>query len=240
MVVETYVAQKRLLLQEANENWRFVNITSSTVITRGPDGGVSKPATLAEVQTGDVAVAVSGADDNVARQVTLTYYEFAGEVAALAAGNLVFADGTVMRLRDNVEVLDANGEATDFSALPAGTRVVVRYDSSNRSVWEIRLPQAAAVKPADTPDGPPEIYVLGLVEPQTVFKAGDKITVQLRGTPKGEAMVNVGRVARDLALPEVRPGVYQAEVTLPTGPDVRSMAISGVLTKGNQRTGPYT
>lgn len=239
VVVEVYAAQKRLLLQEANENWRFVNIDNQTLISRGPGDGTLRPVTLAEVRPGDAAKVVVSAE-NVTRSLSLTYYEVEGEVAALAAGNLVLKDGTVMRLRDNVLVTDASGNLTDLAAVSAGTKVNVRYDSINRSVWEIRLPQAAVTPPVTTPTIRPEIFTLGLVEPRTVYKAGDKITLQLRGTPNGQVVVIVGRVARDLVLPEVRPGVYQVELTLPQGLDVRNVAITGVLTQGDQRTRPFT
>jgi hypothetical protein len=239
VVVEVYAAQNRLLLQEANENWRFVSVVNETVISRGPGEGPPKPVTLAAVRPGDVARVVVSAE-NVTRSLSLTYYEVEGEVAALAAGNLVLKDGTVMRLRDNVLVTDANGNPTDLSAIPAGTKVNVRYDSTNRSVWEIRLPQAAVTPPVTTPTTKPEIFTLGLVEPQTVFKAGDKITLQMRGTPNGQATVTVGRVSRDLVLAEVQPGVYQVALTLPEGPDVRNIAITGVLTQGDQRTRAFT
>jgi len=70
-------------------------------------------------------------------------------------------------------------------------------------------------QPPPTPPTPakPEIIVLGLLNDSPLFKAGDAVRVQLQGTPQGAATISLGRLFRDQPLQEVRPGMYQGQLS---------------------------
>lgn len=227
-----------VVLQPAdNAGLVSVQIARNTVLTRGPEGAQSLAATVADIRVGDYAQATL-AQGNVAFKIALTYGSTTGTVATLAGNTVVLSDGRAFRLSDQVRVTDANGRSIPLTSIGQNCQVQIIFDPRSKTVYELRTTAAAAVLPVQPVQAQPQIMTVGLVSPTTYFRRGDIMQLQLTGTPGGQATISLGpsgRIARDLLLQEVQPGVYQARVSVPQGPDVKSQPITGNLSLGGVR-----
>lgn len=237
-VVEIYkTANPAVLIQQADtEALRLLQLKPNVAITRGPDGQAAAAATLDDIQAGDFALATLE-ESGQTSQLALTYGQRAGKVAAVAGNTLLFDDGSTMALGGTVRVLGPSNETATLAQVTPGTQVEVRYHPQTRTVWQITLPTPAAPPPATPPAGEKvEIFALGVVNPAKVFKAGDEVTVQLQGTPGGQATATVsGQVVKGLALAEVQPGIYQGTFTVPDGLTAPASTLTGNLTKAGRK-----
>lgn len=217
------------------ENLRMLQLPPATPITRGPAGGTVVPVQAAQLQVGDLVQAQLDAEGRV-QQLAASYGEKTGKVAALAANTLLFEDGSAFSLSSNVRVAMADGSAASLQQVATGSEITARFQPMTRTVWLIEL-AATAAPPTATENV--EILTIGLSNPGTAFKAGDVLSIQLQGTPGGEASASIsGRVAQGVALPEAEPGVYRADVTVRAGVEAKGARLVGNLSKAGKRARP--
>lgn len=240
-VIQVIPSPAGLLLQAADTGGlQAVTVTATTVLTRGEAGAATQAAQMTDVRVGDYAVATL-AGGNTATSVVLTYATVTGKVAAIAANTLVLDDGTALRIADGVRVFDAAGATMPLASLGANTPAQLILEPRSRVIWEIRVAgPAAATPPGTTQPGQVQILTVGVLNNTLYFRRGDTMRLQLTGTPAGQATISVGRFQRDVALPEVQPGVYQANITLQGNQELRNQAIVGNLTVGNVKAQPVT
>lgn len=224
-----------VLQLSGTENLRLLQLPPGTSVTRGPAGGTPAPAEPAQLQVGDLVQAQLDAEGNV-QQLAASYGEMSGKVAAIAANTLLFEDGSALSLSSNVVVKTADGSAASLQQVTAGSEITARFQPMTRTVWQIDL--AATPTPPAAPETV-EILTIGLSNPGTAFRAGDVLSIQLQGTPGGEATATIsGRVAPSVTLPEVQPGVYRADFTVPAGVEAVGVRLVGNLTKDGKRARP--
>lgn len=225
-----------VVLQTAdNTGLLALQVSKDTVITRNPAGAEAAVATLADVRVGDYAQAVL-AQGNMAARVALTYGLATGKIIAIAGNTLVLDDGTAFRLSDQVRVCDAAGRPIPLTSVAQNTPAQIIFDPRSKMIWEVRTTAAGAVQPPTT--GQPQILTVGLLNNTCYFNRGDILQLQLTGTPGGQATISLGsagRLAQNLPLQEVQPGVYQAQVTVPDMADVRNQTITGNLSVAGVR-----
>jgi hypothetical protein len=216
-----------------SESLRMLQIGATTTLTRGPSGDDGQAAKAADLQVGDLLQGETDAKGMLTR-LAASYGEKAGKVVALAGNTLVFEDGTALTLSSNVNVLGPGNAPAALTAVTAGVQAVARYQPLSKLVWRITLP---APPPVITPPSTKvEILAVGITNPGTVFKGGDVLTIRLQGTAGGQAnAILSAKVANNLPLAEVTPGVYEAQFTVPTGLAVKAAKLTGNLTKGGKK-----
>lgn len=227
-----------VVLQTAdNTGLLAVSVNQSTVITRNPADAAPAAARFADVRVGDYAQAVL-AEGNVTVRLALTYGQATGRVVAITGNALVLDDGNAYRLSDQVRVTDLAGKPVPLTCLTQNTPVQIVFGPRSKVVWELHTTSAAPTVLLPLP-GPPQILTVGVLNNNTYFRRGDMLRLQITGTPGGQASISLGpggRLARDIPLQEVQPGLYQAQVVVPDVPDARSQAIVGNLSVGGVRT----
>lgn len=236
-VIQVIAAPAGLLLQTAAEGGlQAVQLGNNTVLLRGVQGGAAQPVPLTAARAGDyaeavLAPAVAGAQANLATRLTLTYGLAEGRIVAIAGNTIVLEDGSAFRLGENVRLADPDGQplAVPLTAIARSTPGQLYYEPNSKVVYELRV-AAAAAQPQ--PQQQPEILTVGLLNNASYFRRGDTLNLQLRGTPQGQARVSIERLAENLPLREVQPGVYQAAYRLETREDWAGLAVSGDLTVG--------
>ena len=228
-VVQVLANPPRVVLQGAAPGApRTIPVDEHTILTRNVQGSQAQPARLTDVRPGDYAEAVLVQGDPALR-IAFTYGQAAGKVVALTAGTLTLDDGSSYRLSDEVRVLDPAGKPASPETLVKNTTVEVIFTTRLRVAYEVRI-----TAPPPT-QGQPEIQGVVLLNKTVYFKRGDVVKLQLRGTPAGTATASIGRLVSDLPLPEVKPGVYQADYALAGRQSMRSQPVTGDLTVGGER-----
>ncbi|NPV45483.1 MAG: copper amine oxidase N-terminal domain-containing protein [Armatimonadetes bacterium] len=224
-----------VLQLSGSDNLRLLQLPPGTPLTRGPADGGAAPAQAADLQVGDLVQAQVDAEGKV-QQLAASYGEKTGKIAAVAANTLLFEDGSALSLSSNVRVSMADGSAASLQQVTAGSEVTARFQPMTRTIWQIELAAAPTPPPASEKV---EILTIGLSNPGTAFKSGDVLSIQLQGTPGGEASASISnRVAPSVALPEAEPGVYRADFTVPAGVEAKGLRLVGNLTKGGKRARP--
>jgi hypothetical protein len=99
-------------------------------------------------------------------------------------------------------------------ALPNGPGVILAAD------------QAAPVEPPVDVAVTVDSFTASVSTP---VKAGDKVSVTLKGTPGGKASTAIPGVLTDIPLPEERPGEYTGTLTIPKNVSVTGATIIGKL-----------
>jgi len=193
---------------------------------------------------GDYAQATLGAD-GAATLVDLTFGERTGTIAGISDNSVLLKDNTVFALSPTVVVRDGAGQQMALSSLAIGSQVLLRYQPSSRTVWEIKLPTPTQPPPTQPPPttpaaAQPKILVVGILNESPILKGGDALRVQLQGTPDGLATVTASRLFTNLEMAQVTPGLYQAEFPIPEGTNQRYVQLTGNLTINGVQAPPTT
>lgn len=160
---------------------------------------------------------------------TSTVVEVSGRIDAVTARAVVLEDGQAYALADDAQFY-LNGRAVPRQRLREGMEVTLRFSDANQVV-EVQA-QGLVGQP---PSGPAAVRISSLTHNATGgLSTGDTITVQLRGTPGGQAFFDIFGVAASVPMTEVATGLYQGSYVMRAGNTVSDAAIFGRLRVGGR------
>jgi len=226
-VVRVDVPNARLYVQRGDQVHTIV-ITPDTAITRtdtatGAGGAVS----LGEVRRGDVVQVTLDAQGR-AIVVRATTREIAGRIEAISGRTILLAGGQAFTLPDDA-VVTLDGRAVALSELRAGMEVRVRLNPQTNAVVEVIARAAVGAPP------PGQVRITSITHSaDRALRAGETITVTIRGTPGGQATFDIFGIAQGVAMREVSPGVYRGTYTIQPDDNVLSAGVFGHLRVGGQ------
>ncbi|MGH7418031.1 MAG: stalk domain-containing protein, partial [Candidatus Rokuibacteriota bacterium] len=233
-VVRVDVSAQRILVQRGNLIHTFL-VTPDTAITRlNVDTNQGGSISLAEVRTGDF-VRVTADTANRAILVRVLVREISGRIDALTSRVIVLTNGQTFPFADDVRFI-ADGREVPREALRVGMEVTLRINPQTQEVTEVTV-RGLVVLPTATPTPPATavritFFTHSAADP---VRAGETITVTLRGSPGGAASFDIFGITTGVELREVAPGVYQGAYVVRSGDNVVGAAIFGHLRVGNQQ-----
>lgn len=220
------------------ENTRVPLAPDALVLVRGAQGA----ATAANLQALRVGDQITVRRDTAGRGTVLeaVYGERRGVVKSiqrLPSGNFIvtLADGSVVEVLPGAPVTMA-GRSVQLTDVMAGERVVIRVNPQNQQ--GIGVAVVTADNPAPTP--PARVEVTSFTHnAQGALRAGQTLTVTLRGTPGATGTFSIPGVegAQNLALRETAPGVYTGTFTIPAGVNIKGASVLASL-KAGQASSP--
>ncbi len=214
-----------------NASVRTIPIGSNASIEmHDVDANVTVPGELSNVRPGDFARITMLKNGHVTR-VEDEYGSYQGRVAAVAANRFVLADGHVIA-PSRTTVISINGVPAQIADLQVGDGATVRYNVETNEVREILVSRAvAAVAGAAT--GPQIASVSSSAD--RPLRAGESVSVTLRGTPGASATFDIGPYVGNLAMSEGPAGLYHASYQIPAGANFFDVPIIGHLSLGTVR-----
>lgn len=223
-------------------------------ILRGQVGKDMRSVELREFALGDTVIAV--VDDNgSASSLKALFGIVKGTFSKLQSNALMLKDGRSVRLHSDARVLLADGHAGTASDLKKGDLLLCRLNPLDNQAWMVLVvtladPVTTPVKPVVIPQPvikTPVPAVVNIEKPiiksikyscSAPVKAGDKITVDVTGTPGGKAAFEIKHLIALTPMKETSLGSYQAVVTVPKGKTVQNAAIVGYLNINNVKASP--
>lgn len=227
--VDVQGTPQRILVQRENLIHTFI-VTPDTAITRiEVDTNRGGAISLDQVRVGDF-VRVTVDPSGRAILIRVTVREVVGRIDTLTSRVIVLSDGQTFALDDDVRFL-MDGRVVPRDQVRAGMEVTLRINPQTQRVTEVAV---RGVVVAPTPP-PTAIRIASFTHnAQGPLRAGETLTVSLRGTPGGVATFDIFGVAADVPLREVSPGVYQGAYVVRIGDNVANAAIFGHLRVGGQ------
>ncbi|HEU4798611.1 MAG TPA: copper amine oxidase N-terminal domain-containing protein, partial [bacterium] len=229
-VLRVDVQNQRLFVQRG-DTVHSILITPNTAITRmnvetGQVGAIS----LADLRVGDTVTVTMGAQ-NQAILVRAQTRWVSGRIETIAGGGrtIVLSNGQVYTISDDVAVL-VDGRVVSRDALRAGMEVTLRLNPQTGQVVEV-LAQAGAQPPPSSGQVRITAFTHNATRP---LRAGETLTVELRGTPGGQASFDIFNVVSGVQMREVASGVYRGTFTVQQGHNVANAEILGHLRLGGQ------
>lgn len=208
-----------------NASVRTLSITPGvTVIVQDVNAGTSNAADLAQLHTGDYAhvyLTKAGA----VKRIVDAFGSRTGRIAAIASSQIVLDDGHVI-VPSRATTITLNGSAAGVDTLAVGDALMVRYNIDSSEPLQVVATRTSSGAPA----APSAVNISGIaVQPQRALRAGQALTVTLRGTPGGLAGFDIGPYVRDVPLAEQTPGVYTGTYTIRRGQNFSDAPILGRL-----------
>jgi hypothetical protein len=227
-VVRVDVQTSRLYIQRGDQVHTII-ITPDTAITRTDTAtGAGGAVALGELRRGD-AVQVTVDTQGRAIIVRATTREIAGRVEAVSGRTILLAGGQAFTLPDDA-VVTVDGRTVALSDLRAGMEVRVRLNPTTNAVVEVTARAAAGPTP---PSG--QVRIRSITHSaDRPLRAGETLTVTIRGTPGGQATFDIFGVAQGVAMSEVSPGVYRGSYRIQANDNVLSAGVFGHLRVGGQ------
>ncbi len=230
-VLRVDVQNQRLFVERGNTVHTIV-ITSNTAITRmNVETGQVGAIGLADLRVGDTVTVTLGAQ-NQAILVRAQTRWVSGRIEAIAGGGrtIVLSNGQVYTLSDDVAIM-IDGRVVSRDTLRAGMEVTLRLNPQTGQVIEVSAQPAA--QPSPPPTG--QVRITAFTHNATrPVRAGETLTVELRGTPGGQATFDIFNVASGIQMREVASGVYRGTFTVQAGHNIANAAILGHLRLGGQ------
>jgi hypothetical protein len=227
-VVRVDAANARLYVQRGDQVHTII-ITPDTAINRTDTGtGAGGAVSLAEVRRGDV---VSVTLDTQGRAITVraTTREIAGRIEAISGRTILLAGGQAFTLPDDT-VLTLDGRTVALSDLRPGMEVRVRLNPQTNAVVEVSARAVAGPTPPATP-----VRITSITHSaDRPLRAGETLTVTIRGTPGGQATFDVFGVAQAVSMTEISSGVYRGTYRIQANDNVLSAGVFGHLRVGGQ------
>ncbi len=121
--------------------------------------------------------------------------------------------GQTFTLADEVRFL-VDGREVSREALRVGMEVTLRINPQTQEVTEVAA-RGLAAQPTSTPTPPATAVRITFFthSAQDRLRAGETLTVTLRGTPGGAATFDIFGVVTGVEMREVAPGVYRGPTT---------------------------
>jgi hypothetical protein len=233
-VVRVDFSAQRILVQRGNLIHTFL-VTPDTAITRiDVDTNRGGSISLAEVRSGDF-VRVTGDTASRAILIRVLVREISGRIDALTSRVIVLTNGQTFALADDVHFI-ADGREVPREALRAGMEVTLRINPQTQEVTEVAARgQVALPAPTLTPPVTAVRITFFTHSAADPVRAGQTITVTLRGSPGGRAEFDIFGVVTGVEMREVSAGVYQGAYVVRPGDNVVGAAVFGHLRIGNQQ-----
>ncbi len=233
-VVRVEISGQRIYVQRANLIHTFI-VTPDTAVTRiDVDTNRGGSISLSEVRSGDF-VRVTADTAGRAIIIRVMVREISGRIDALTSRAVVLTNGQTFVLSDDVR-FTADGREVPREALRAGMEVTLRINPQTQEVTEVAA-RGQIVLPAPTLTPPAtavriSFFTHSADEP---VRAGQTITVTLRGTPGATATFDIFGVVTGVPMREIEPGVYRGGYVVRPGDNVVGAAVFGHLRLGNQQ-----
>jgi hypothetical protein len=155
---------------------------------------------------------------------------FAGSLIFINNQKLILSCGQQIYMTDNPRII-LNGSESEIREIKTGTRTFVRVDPETNLAGTVEVIDTDRYKPAEQDKrfnynriSVHRISSSGTIDKMEAvsssFRQGDKIQVELQGTPGKTAVLVITGNAADIPLKEIRPGVYRGEYVFSRG-DVR-------------------
>ena len=222
----------RLYVQRGDQIHTII-ITPDTVITRTDTGtGAGVTVDLAGLRRGD-AVSVTVDAQGRAIVVRATTRELAGRIEAVSGRTIVLAGGPTLTLSDDAEVT-LDGRTVALSDLRPGMDVRIRLNPQTNAAEEVTAKTVGVQPPPSAP-----VRITSITHSaERPLRAGETLTVTIRGNPGGQATFDIFGVAQGVAMAEVSPGVYRGTYTVRPNDNVLTAGIFGHLRVGGQDAVP--
>ncbi|HEY9084521.1 MAG TPA: copper amine oxidase N-terminal domain-containing protein [Candidatus Tyrphobacter sp.] len=187
-----------------NGQVRTIPITANALISlRDVAANVDSPGELTDIRPGDYAAITVRKNGSVVSVVD-EYGSRYGTIAAINGGELVLEDGYVI-VPDRDTEIALNGKPAAFQDLLPSDRATIRYNVESGEVREIVAQRAEAQTSAQSGTASIESVAIDATGP---LRAGQRLTVTLRGTPGGSATFDIGAYVANVAMAEQSSGVY--------------------------------
>ncbi len=183
---------------------------------------VTTPGELGDVRPGDFARLEMRKDGRVERVVDM-FGSHNGRIVAVAGNQFVLDSGQVIAAGRTTEVA-LNGKAASFADLRAGDVVTLRYNVESNEVREVLASRAVAA--AVLPGAAALTVTTDATRP---LRAGETVTVHLRGAPNGAATFDIGSYVTNLAMHETGAGGYVGSYTITPGANFAQAPVIGRL-----------
>ena len=183
---------------------------------------VTTPGELGDVRPGDFARLEMRKDGRVERVVDM-FGSHNGRIVAVAGNQFVLDSGQVIAAGRTTEVA-LNGKAASFADLHAGDVVTLRYNVESNEVREVLASRAVAA--AVLPGAEALTVTTDATRP---LRAGETVTVHLRGAPNGAATFDIGSYVTNLAMHETGAGGYVGSYTITPGANFAQAPVIGRL-----------
>jgi hypothetical protein len=208
-----------------NASVRTLEITPGvTVIVQDVNAGTSNPGDLAQLHTGDYAHVYLNKQGGVKRIVD-AFGSRTGTIAAIASDQIVLDDGHVI-VPSRATTITLNGSDASVDKLAVGDALMVRYNIDSSEPLQI----LATRRSTGTPQPQTAVSIASIeAAPQQALRAGQTLTVTMRGTAGGLAGFDIGPYVTNVALTEQQPGVYTGTYTVRRGENFAAAPILGRL-----------
>ena len=216
-------------LQTAAGPFSF-NADAATRVLRGQLGKQLRAATLRELAPGDHIVAIVN-QNGLAPSVKAFYSRTQGTLSKMQGGKLVFREGKAVVLSAKAQVVLPNGKIGKPADLKPGAFLICRTNPVTNQAWTV-VAASLAAKPVVTVSraapGKPVIRSISYVSDDPL-EPGDTITVQMSGTPGGQATCEISGLIPRTPMKEVFTGSYTVTVTVPDGKIATNSPLIGKL-----------
>lgn len=174
------------------------------------DANVKDPGELGDVRPGDFVRLYMDSAGHTSRieDAFGSYYDV---VAAATGDRFVLRDGHVIVPSRTTQV-SINGQPAQISDVRVSDMASVRYNVESNEVRSILISRKIAS--TGVAAAGPAISSVDL-DADHALKAGESITVTVRGTPGGAATFDIGPYVTNVSMAERAPGVYTASYSLP-------------------------
>ncbi len=187
-----------------NGTVQTIPIAPNALITiRDVAVNVDVPGELTDLRPGDYAEIIALKNGSVLSVVD-EYGSRYGTIAAIDGSELVLEDGQVI-VPDRDTEIGLNGKAATFGDLLVGDRATIRYNVETNEVREIIAERAEAQSSAQSGTASIESISIDATGP---MRAGQTLTVTLRGSPGGSATFDIGSYVANIAMDERSAGIY--------------------------------
>lgn len=225
-------SNSRLYVQRGDQIHTVI-ITTDTVITRTDTGtGAGVTVDLAGLRRGD-AVSVTVDARGRAIVVRATTRELTGRIEAISGRAIKLVGGVTLTLSDDAEVT-LDGRTVALSDLRPGMDVRIRLNPQTNAAEEVTA-KAAGVQPPPSP----VVRITSITHSaERPLRAGETLTVTVRGNPGGQATFDIFGVVQGVAMAEVSSGVYRGTYTIQPNDNVLTAGVFGHLRVGGQDAVP--
>ena len=243
----TSVAGDTSLSVQTETNSITVKLCAAAEVLRGQVGRDMREVPVREIAPGDMVVATLS-ENGCADSVRAYFGIIKGTFAKLQGEALVLKDGRSVPLSPNAQVVLADGRSGQASELKPGSLLLCRVSPVDTAAWMVlvitltkpTLPKPVAIAPTPAPAKPAPKPVISSVtySAPVPLRVGDLITVDIAGTPGGEASFEINGLLVRSPAKEITPGAYHAVLPVPKAKSVQNAALVGYLSVNGSRAVP--
>jgi len=207
---------------------RTVEVTSgASVYIEDATVHSQRTGTLDEVHVGDALRAVIAKNGHVV-EVHTFYKSISGVVAAASSSAFVLENGRVVTPSRSSTIMVNQMPAT-LADVKIGDYAAVRSNPESDEVRQILVSRPFASMQEPRTSTTIASFGISATRP---LRAGEKLTVVMRGTPGGTASFDIGDTLLELAMTEWPPGTYIGRFTIPERFNVAQAPVYGNLRVG--------